>query len=249
MNNMAGGGLIDRAFLCGSHDPARYYKKYPRITWAPKGGYEIQSTPSEIAAVISQVRSYLRGHRMLCIGTETLGAERFIAENCGILEMDYIGDALPKNVLGLQDSNVKVTVAKGMVGDYDLITVFGQQPINLELLGNHSKIGTFIIFLGISVAGNGAAPAARSGWLAARKKYMSMLQTGGADYETGVGVVRVLFLPEGKNPNPTLVMPQEADPEPLGEEVERDAVEGLEPAGLAPETPKRRGRPPRAQNA
>ncbi len=184
-------GLIDRAFLCGSHDPVKYYKKFPRSVWNQKGGYEIQATPQELASVISMSRAWIKGHRMLSVGTETLGSERFIAENLGVLEMDYIGTALDGNL----KTNFKVNKVNVPSGKYDLVTVFGTGKI--EALLPFTKLGTLVVFLGIGrLAAN---PTLRAGWMGIRKKHMTMLQSGGQDWEMGCGVVKILFETKGAN--------------------------------------------------
>ncbi len=181
-------GLIDRAFLSGSHDPALYYRKYPRILWKEKGGYEIQATPQEIAAAISQSRAWVKGSRMLAVGSETLGAERFIAENLGMLDVEYIGSALPYN---LENKPKKVDKP---TGKYDVITVYGTAKV--EALLPFTKIGTLIIFIGVGPLAKN--PELRQSWLNIRKKHMTMLQTGGENWQTGVGVVKILFV-EGQD--------------------------------------------------
>jgi len=188
-------GLISRAFLAGSHDPSRYYKKYPQSTWIQKGGYEIQTTPDELAAVISHTRAYLKGNRMLCLGAETLGAERFLAENLGILEIDVCilssGNelaALNRNVASM--TGIKVNLgANPPKGRYDIVTVFG--GATLENVLDHVKIGSFIVFLGTTEKENSRL---RMLWMQTRKAHMAQLQSGGLPYETGVGVAKVLFV-------------------------------------------------------
>jgi len=185
-------GIIDRAFDAGTENPSLYLKRYPAAIRPPKGGYEIQCTPQELAAVISQVRSYMTGKRMLCLGTETLGAERFMAENMGITELDYIGSALATNVIGLSNSNVTLKQVKEPTGTYDVITVFGHVKITLHQLMDFAKIGTHVICIGVATAAKNAE--LRSLWMGMRRKYMTMLQTGARDYETGTGVVKVLYV-------------------------------------------------------
>ncbi len=198
------GGLIDRAFLCGSQDPTKFYKKFPRSVWNKAGGYEIQATPQELAAVISMSRAWIKGHRMLSVGTETLGAERFIAENLGILEMDYIGSASETNV---KESSFKTGKVNAPSGKYDLITVFGTGKI--EALFPFTKLGTLVIFLGIGrLAGN---PTLRAGWMGIRKKHMTMLQSGGQDWEMGCGVVKILFETKGANDALEIKGPEKMD--------------------------------------
>ncbi len=176
-------GLIDRAFLSGSHDPATYYRKYPRILWKEKGGYEIQSTPQELSAAITQSRAWVKGTRMLAVGTVTFGAERFLAENLGMLDVEYIGEALPNNT----ESAKKVTKP---TGKYDVITVFGTAKVDALL--PFTKIGSLVIFIGVGPLAKN--PALRASWLAIRKKHMTMLQTGGESWQTGIGVVKIQFV-------------------------------------------------------
>lgn len=178
-------GLIDRAFLSGSHDPALYYRKYPRIQWKDKGGYEIQTTPAEVAAIITQSRAWVKGSRMLAVGSETLGAERFIAENLGMLDVEFIGNALPHNRDEIKAKSVKVPSGK-----YDIITVYGTAKVDALL--PFTKIGSLVVFLGVGALSKN--PALRTSWLAIRKKHMTMLQTGGEAWQTGVGVVKILFV-------------------------------------------------------
>jgi hypothetical protein len=193
--NMQQGGLISRAFLAGSHNHQMYFRKYARVQWTAKGGYEIQCTPQEIAAAVSHTKPYLKGKRMLSVGTETLGAERFLAENLGILEIDVVGESLPLNVQALKASGVKVDTEASPSGQYDVITVFGRADAHSVV--KHCKIGTFVICLGTGKAS--LNPELRADWMALRKKYMAILQTGGNDFETGVGVVKVLYLEQGVN--------------------------------------------------
>lgn len=182
-------GLIDRAFLSGSADPATYLRKFPRSTWTEKGGYQIQSTPNEVAAVITESRAWIKGHRMLCVGTGTLGAERFIAENLGMLDVDYIGDALESNSGAIKAK--KVTEPSGR---YDVITLFGTAKVEAVL--KFTKIGTLIVFIGVGPQAKN--PALRTAWLSIRKKHMTMLQTGGEAWQTGVGILKILFV-EGQD--------------------------------------------------
>lgn len=178
-------GLIDRAFLSGSHDPALYYRKYPRILWKEKGGYEIQTTPAEVAAIVTQSRAWVKGSRMLAVGTVTLGTERFIAENLGMLDVEYIGEALPANRDAIKPKSVKAPTGK-----YDVITVYGTAKVDAIL--PFTKIGTLVIFIGVGSLSNN--PALRTSWLNIRKKHMTMLQTGGEPWQTGVGVIKILFV-------------------------------------------------------
>lgn len=245
MNNNLSLGLIDTAFMRGSHDPAMYLRKYPRASWTQRGGYEIQTTPQEVAAVISHIRSYLRGNRMLCVGSETLGAERFIAEKTAILDIDYIGTALVQNITGLTDSKIKVEKVEAPRGDYDVVTVFGGLE-NLEQIEQHVKIGTFIVFLGTGTV-NGKPLALRAAWMAARKKYMAILQTGSLPYETGVGIVKVLFVPPNKVVVSTMQMPKDEKPEE--ESFDSDGGKDGNQEDNPAEAPKRRGRPPGVKDA
>jgi len=245
------GGLIDRAFLSGNHDPIKFYKKFPRSTWNAKGGYEIQSTPQEVAAVISESRAWIKGHRMLCVGTETLGAERFIAENLGVLDMDYIGDALPKNI---SEMKIKVNKSLAPAGKYDLITVYGTAKVDAIL--PFTKIGTLVIFLGIGPRSNN--PALRSAWMGLRKKHMAMYQSGGLDWQVGAGILKILFETKGaesaveeakdsgSNPPDMPVLSEPEDGEVMG----GVADQVHEPERIVEDVPavKRRGRQPGSKN-
>lgn len=192
-------GIIDRAFDAGSENPSLYLKRYPAAMRPQKGGYEIQCTPQEIASVISQVRSYLTGKRMLCIGTETLGAERFMAENMGIEQIDYIGSALTSNMIGLSNSDATLKQVSEPSGLYDLITLFGHVTISLDKLMDFAKIGTHVVCLGTAPLSKN--PEIRALWMGVRRKYMTMLQTGARDYETGTGVVKVLYVKNSAIPS------------------------------------------------
>lgn len=182
-------GLIDKAYFSGTADPALYHRKYPAILRKEKGGYHIQSTPQEVAAVITQSRAWVKGHRMLCVGTETLGAERFISENLGMMDVEYIGAALDGNA-----GELKAKQVKAPSGVYDVITVFGTAKVAALL--PFTKIGSLIVFLGVGT--NAKNPVLRQSWLDIRKKHMTMLQTGGESWQMGVGVVKILFV-DGKN--------------------------------------------------
>ncbi len=212
-------GLIDRAFDAGVSDPALYYRRYPKVQWRPKGGYEIQCTPQELAAVISNIRSYLPGKRMLCIGSESLGAERFMAENMSIKEIDYIGTALKRNLDEVDGTGITIKKVSQPEGQYDLITVFGKPSMSIDQIMDFTKINGFIVCLGIGTASK--QPELRTFWMGMRKKFMTMLQTGARDYETGVGIVKVLY---GK----TKIAPPNAPIEPetvmvaSGKGVEKD---------------------------
>lgn len=178
-------GLIDKAFLSGTGDAALYQRKYAAILRKPAGGYQIQSTPQEVAAVITQSRAWVKGHRMLCVGSETLGAERFIAENLGLMDVEYIGSALDHNA-----GELKAKPVKAPSGTYDVITVYGTAKVDALL--PFTKIGTLVVFIGVGVKAKN--PALRQSWLSIRKKHMAMLQTGGDEWQTGVGVVKILFV-------------------------------------------------------
>lgn len=182
-------GLIDRAFLSGSADPATFYRKFPRSTWNEKGGYQIQTTPNEVAAIITESRAWIKGHRMLCVGSGTLGAERFIAENLGMLEVDYIGEALEANVQAIKAKKVSEPS-----GRYDVVTLFGTAKVEAVL--RFTKIGTLVVFIGVGVQAKN--PALRTAWLSIRKKHMTMLQTGGESWQMGVGIMKILFV-EGQD--------------------------------------------------
>lgn len=214
-------GLIDRAFLSGSHDPATYYRKFPRSTWNERGGYQIQTTPNEVAAIITESRAWVRGHRMLCVGTGTLGAERFIAENLKMLEVDYIGDALEANAKAI--SAKKVSEPSGR---YDVITLFGTAKV--EAILRFTKIGTLVVFIGVGPQAKN--PALRTAWLGIRKKHMTMLQTGGEAWQTGVGIMKILFV-EGQNAvnNSTTESKQ---PDEAESQKDAKADEAPEPAGV-----------------
>ncbi len=261
MTSFNGGGLISRAFLAGSHDPQKYYKKYPKATWIPKGKYEIQATPAEISAVIVHAKPHLKGKRMLCVGTETLGSERFIAENLGILEMDVIGNSLPDNLTSLKETKT-VNTGKSPSGTYDLITVFGKA--NVSKVMSHCKVGTLVVFLGIGA--KGGDPELRKTWMAMRKAYLALLQTGGSDFETGVGVIKVLYVNTDVAPVVLKVIEPEveneegeAESEPQVSEVhgtstsvpstgDAEPLRGNADKPEAVTTPKRRGRQPGSKN-
>ncbi len=209
MTQFNGGGLIARAFLAGSHDPSKYYKKYPKAQWIPKGKYELQTTPGEIAAVITHTKPYLRGKRMLCVGTETLGSERFIAESLGILEMDVIGESLPDNVAALKETKT-VNLGKAPSGTYDIITAFGKADISKVI--QHCKVGTFVVCLDVGPKTDNQE--LRKSWLGLRKThaaYMTVFQSGGMPYETGIGVVKVLSAISAQSPTILKVIEPEVE--------------------------------------
>ncbi len=266
MTQFNGGGLIARAFLAGSHDPSKYYKKYPKAQWIPKGKYELQTTPGEIAAVITHTKPYLRGKRMLCVGTETLGSERFIAESLGILEMDVIGEALPDNVTALKETKT-VNLGKAPSGTYDIITAFGQADISKVI--QHCKVGTFVVCLDVGPKTDNQE--LRKAWLGLRKThaaYMTVFQSGGMPYETGIGVVKVLSAISAQSP--TILKVIEPEVEDAGTDVESEgelSAVGSERVQLADDStgsenqgavgvivsgetisPKRRGRQPGSKN-
>ncbi len=216
-------GLIDRAFLSGSHDPALYSRKYPRILWKDKGGYEIQTTPAEVAAVITQSRAWVKGSRMLAVGTGTLGAERFIAENLGMLDVEYIGEALPANRDAIKAKNVKAPSGK-----YDIITVFGSAKVDALL--PFSKIGTLVVFIGVGALAKNQP--LRTSWLSIRKKHMTMLQTGGEGWQTGVGVVKILFV-DGQDVQSEQVKEEVQKDAPIGETKDKESPENAESNGDA----------------
>ncbi len=276
MTQFNGGGLIARAFLAGSHDPSKYYKKYPKAQWIPKGKYELQTTPGEIAAVITHTKPYLRGKRMLCVGTQTLGSERFIAESLGILEMDVIGESLPDNVTALKETKT-VNLGKAPSGTYDIITAFGQADVSKVI--QHCKVGAFIVCLDVGPKTDNQE--LRKAWLGLRKThaaYMTVFQSGGMPYETGIGVVKVLSAISAQSPTVLKVIEpevedaedkpveqdneaQDSESEAIGEEAATDAesngnpveVEAIQTGNaVSTDSPvpvvKRRGRQPGSKN-
>lgn len=241
-------GIIDRAFDAGTYNPAVYLRRYPAAMRPKQGGYEIQCTPQEIASLISQVRSYLTGKRMLCLGTETLGAERFIAENCGMEEMDilnpsysaiFIGGVHALNSKGLEQNDIKSKQVHIPSGVYDLITIFGKPSMNIDQIMEFAKIGTHVVCLGTSALSKN--PEMRSLWMGMRKKYMTMLQTGARDYETGVGIVKVLYVKN--SPTPSLASPVVIEDDMQWNEEEKEILHRQHELKEAPYGRKKDGTP------
>lgn len=176
-------GIIDRAYFAGTDNPGKYHRRYPRTRWGSAGGYRIQTTPQELSMVVAQVRSLLHGKRMLCVGYQTAGAERFLAENCGILETHFLGE--PKSPVA--EANIKAIGGKIVSkpdGDYSLVVLFGDSKPDYSLLRDNG----FMVFIGIGTQEN---PKLRAEWMKARRAHRPDLQTGSLPFQTGVGVVMV----------------------------------------------------------
>ncbi len=186
------GGIVNKAALVGSADPDKYMQRWPRDLRKP-GGYQLQMSPHDIAALINHVRPNLKGKRMLCVGVETFGAERFIAEELGMLEIDVIynhgyGVDAAKNMSEL--SGVRFD---RLSGTYDLITLFGDNEFNLSAILQYAHIGTQVACLGTSSRNN--APDVRRCWYELRRLHTPILQTVD-NYDMGVGVAKIIFKEE-----------------------------------------------------
>lgn len=184
------GGIVNKAALAGSADPDKYMKKWPREA-QKRGGYNLQLSPQDIAALVNHVRPNLKGKRMLCIGVETFGTERFIAEELG---MNAVQVLKPPNNPNFNDpyigNNLNVDVSDKIEGTFDIITLFGDGEFDLNQILQYSKIGTMVACLGIAI--HAKQIDLRRCWFELRRLHHPILQNVD-NYDTGVGVVKITY--------------------------------------------------------
>jgi hypothetical protein len=185
-------GLVNQAILAGSSDTELYQKRVFRDV-RKAGGYQIQTPPHDIAAMVNHARHALKGKRMLCIGSETLGAERFIAEQLGMLSMDilYASEGKPSsdNATTLIRDGIRVNGSGKPEGIYDLIFLTGDNDFNLtRILFEHSKVDTLVCTPNINV--KMAQGGLREAWFYLRAKHFAVLQTPHTDWD-GCGMARI----------------------------------------------------------
>ncbi len=163
------GGIVNKAALVGSSDPDLYMRRWQRDLRKP-GGYEIQMSPHDIAALISYARPYMKNKRMLCIGAETCGAEKFIAEELGMVEVNMKGEK-PH-------------------GTYDLVTIFGEGEYNLGSILEYTHINSLVAVLNTNK--DSQRPSLRQVWMDLRRMHFPLLQTVDR-YDMGVGMVKITY--------------------------------------------------------
>lgn len=180
------GGMINKVVLCGNADPARFMRKW-RQDLKVENGYRIQASPHDLASLVNFIPPWLKGKRMLCVGGETFGAERFIAEQCGITEIDFTGYPEQNNITALKDTGVKMTHVDSPKGPYNLMVLFGEGEFNLDLVLSLVKVDSLIICL--NVATTAGFKGARDVWMVLRRKYRPIVQNTFDEFDCGVGVV------------------------------------------------------------
>lgn len=182
------GGIVNKAAEAGSADSEKYMRHWQRH-FRKDGGYQLQMSPHDIASLVNHSKPYMRNHRMLCIGVETFGAERFIAEELGMLEVDIInGNDVPDNGVILRKGGVKLESTLNPSGTYDLITLFGDGEFNLDAILQYSHVNTLVACLNTNIAAG--MPDLRRCWFELRNKHFAILQTT-EKMDMGVGIVRI----------------------------------------------------------
>lgn len=238
-------GLIDKAIQSGSDNPAIYCKRIDRAQWVT-GGYHLQATPHELAQTISAIRTHAAPRSMLCLGVESGGVERFLAEELGILSIRFMSVAEPPHEAFLRNSSAleDIGVRKATCDKFDLIVVMGG---DFEAAKPFVREGTVVVVL---ETGMDAGRAKNRGlWHEHRKSQNILLHT----HDRGVGVFLVKNLVsmgvKGGDKKGDAEIPDGQPNIPAPDN--SDSVNGGPDAsgGVAAETPaappKRRGRPPK----
>ncbi len=163
------GGVVQKAALVGSDNPEIYMRRWQRDLRKP-GGYRLQMSPHDIAALISYARPYMKNKRMLCIGAETCGAEKFIAEELGMVEVNLKGEK-PH-------------------GTYDLVTIFGEGEYNLGSILEFTHVNSLVAVLNTNK--DAQRPGLRQVWMDLRRMHFPLLQTVDR-YDMGVGMVKITY--------------------------------------------------------
>ncbi len=201
------GGIVNKAALCGSANPELYMKRWQK-QFHRGGGYQMQMSPNDIALLVNHARPYLKNKRMLCIGVETFGAERFIAEELGMIEVDiWNPESSPK-----LSENMKQVAGSKMVSEpssqYDLITLFGEGDFNLEGILRFGRVNGLVCCLNTNKLAN--MPALRQVWMDLRRLHFPLLQTVEAA-DMGIGMARITYLEEKINGNTKPLYTKRAD--------------------------------------
>lgn len=176
-------GLIDKAVQSGSDNPEIYCKRVDRSYWVT-GGYHLQATPHELAQTVSAIRTHSAPRSMLCVGVESGGVERFLAEELGILSVRFIGvkepvhPAFEKNSAQLEN----IGVAKSNAKTFDLIVVMGG---DFEAAKAFVREGTVVAVFETGI--DAKRPGNRAVWHEHRRAQNVLLHT----HERGVGVFMV----------------------------------------------------------
>lgn len=244
-------GIIDKIIDSGSENPEKYMKRVDRNRWV-SGGYHVQASPFELAQAISAIRAYAAPRSMLCAGVDSAGAERFMAEELGILSIRFLEGsehpAFARNGEGLQSAGIVKATCK----TFDLVTVRGENAVaDFETCKPFLRDGTVVVVFDTSF--DNGVKAAKEVWFAHRRVQMSILHT----HDVGIGVFVVKNLAamgvtsvRADVQKPIVEESKEAAPTPPESAgVSSEVPEGRgDPNVNAPQTPpKRRGRPPRVK--
>ncbi len=188
------GGIVNKAALVGSADPDKYMQRWPRDLRKP-GGYNLQMSPHDIAALINHVRPNLKGKRMLCVGVETFGAERFIAEELGMMSIEVYRPTTEASLgmIAMKHEGAYCRPVEEIKGTFDLITLFGDNEFNLSAILQYAHIGTQVACLGTSSRND--SPDLRRCWYELRRLHTPILQTVD-NYDMGVGVAKIIYKEE-----------------------------------------------------
>lgn len=239
------GGIVNKAVHAGNADPEKYMKRWDRNVRETKypANYQIQMSPHDIAALINHVRPNLRGKRMLCIGVETFGAERFIAEELGITSVDVVrfSPEAEANIRQLVGLGFSVRNMQENDSSYDLITIFGDNEFNLSAILQYSHVGTQVACLGTSTRND--SPDLRRCWYELRRLHTPILQTVD-NYDMGVGVVKIIFKeePNGQSKQPLYARKSNANLRQHGEQENNGQQSAQTENGIGQESAGNTGR-------
>lgn len=256
-------GLIDKAIISGSDNPERYLKRVDRNKWV-KGGYCIQATPFELAQTISAIRSHSAPKSMLCVGVDSAGTERFMAEELGIMSIRFTEEsghpAFAGNCEALQECGVRKAECK----TFDLVTVSGESAmVAFEAVKPFLRDGSVVAVFDTGV--DAMQPECRLLWHTHRKSQTVILHT----HEQGVGVFMVKNMTamgvenvpnmdarnttvgatsqsEARRPDDS-AQPASDEPRPTDTPEYLGRVPEILPEKAPEAPPKRRGRPPKVR--
>lgn len=178
-------GLIEKIVISGSDNADRYLKRI-EPSKRVSGGYCIQATPFELSQIISAIRAHSAPRSMLCVGVDSAGTERILAEELGIMSIRFTGESEhPKfeaNCKALESNGIKKAECK----TFDLITVFGESALaDFEAVKGFIRQGTVVVVFDTGM--DAMQPECRLLWHKHRNIQNTLLHT----HEIGTGVFMV----------------------------------------------------------